>query len=150
MNYGPSLPHYWLPPILGLTDKKVTCSIFNPPLNNDQLVCLHSYLFEKGFLISEIYEVPPRRSSGGQASSESVVSSPRLIRLIVPLNSTMILFFFFFCPALYSPWFLLSDYSSAAHQLDSRSGAVGFFPSFFHVHQILASNVGHAGKLPRK
>lgn len=102
------------------TDMNAASSIFNP--NNDKPLCLCSSYLRKCFLLVRFMRPPPQLSSGGPATSELVIGIPRLIRLIVSLNSRIIM-------AFSSPWFPLPDCSKTARRLGSHSGAVSvFFP----------------------
>lgn len=112
-----------------LTDKNTTYSILNPLPNNDRPVCPCSSYLRKCFLLVRFMR--PRHSCGGPATSEFVIGIPRLIRLIMSLNSRIIIALLFRLP-LYSPWFPLPDISKTAHRLGSHSGAVrGFFSLIF-------------------
>lgn len=113
------------------TDMNAASSIFIP--NNDKPLCLCSSYLRKCFLLVRFMRPPPQLSSGGPATSELVIGIPRLIRLIVSLNSRIIIALLLRL-AFSSPWFPLPDCSKTARRLGSHSGAVSvFFPflSFF-------------------
>lgn len=75
-------------------------------------------------------------------TSELVAGIPRLIRLIMSLNSKIIIALLF-CMAFYSPGSLCRIAARLLIGWAPIQELSGFFPSFFY--QILASNVGQAG-----
>lgn len=121
-----------------LTDKNTTYSILNPRPNNDQPARPCSSYLRKCFLLVRFMRPPPRRSCGGPATSELVIGIPRLIRLIMSLNSRIIIALLFSLLPLVPSAGLQQDCSSAG--LPFRSCQV-----FVFFYQILAPNVGQAG-----
>lgn len=127
------LRHFSSRLLLPLTDKNTTYSIFNPLPNNDQPVCSCSSYLRKCFLLVRFMRPPRRHSCGGPATSELVIGIPRLIRLIMSLNSKIIIAL----PLL--PGSLLPLVPSVGLQQDCSTAGLPFrsCPSFYLFFYIL-------------